>query len=112
MAGQAIAGASKGAAPVIVLAANDSRTIANYRPGLVRALRRVPGGAAEGLGEVRGQPLGVLRVLSWVGERVVQLRVGQAALVQGRRERLERVRSARVLVQGRSHEPSLEHRDD
>jgi glycosyltransferase involved in cell wall biosynthesis len=40
MAGQAIAGASKGAAPVIVLAANDSRTIANYRPGLVRALRQ------------------------------------------------------------------------
>jgi glycosyltransferase involved in cell wall biosynthesis len=39
MARRAIPRASKGAAPVIVLAANDSRTIANYRPGLVRALR-------------------------------------------------------------------------
>ena len=39
MAGRAHPEAPNGVAPTIVLAANDSRTIANYRPGLVRALR-------------------------------------------------------------------------
>lgn len=38
MAGRTALTAAKGAAPLIVMAANDSRTIANYRPGLVRAL--------------------------------------------------------------------------
>ncbi len=39
MAGRAARTAAKSAAPLIVMGANNSRTIANYRPGLVSALR-------------------------------------------------------------------------
>ncbi len=66
-------------------------------------LPRVPGRPAHGLGQVGGQPLDVLRVLARVRERVVELRVRQAAGVQRGGETREGPLAARELVQRRSH---------
>jgi len=66
-------------------------------------LPRVPGRAAHRLGQVGGQPLDVQRVLPRVRERVVQLRVGQAARVQRGGEGGEGPLAARELIQRRSH---------
>ena len=52
------------------------------------ALPRVGRRAAEHLSPVGGQPLHVLRVLTGMGERVVELGIGQAAgVVRGGRVR-------------------------
>ena len=50
---------------------------------MVAALRREPRRSAEDLCPVRRQPLDVLRVLAGVGERVVQLGIGEAPGVVG-----------------------------
>jgi hypothetical protein len=70
-------------------------------------LPRVPGRAAHGLGQVGRQPLDVLRVLARVRERVVELRVRQAAGVQRGGEGHEDPLAARELVQRRTHESIL-----
>jgi hypothetical protein len=70
-------------------------------------LPRVRRRAAHRLGQVGGEALDVLRILARVRERVVQLRVGQAARVQRGGKGRERLRPARELVQRRSHSSIL-----
>ena len=87
--------------------------VQQHQAGLVAAaLGRVLRRAAHHLGQVGGQPLDVLRVLIRVRERVVQLRVGQAAFMQRGGERQERALPARELVQRRRwlHGPSIARR--
>jgi hypothetical protein len=82
--------------------------VQQHQGALVAAvLPRVPGRPAHRLGQVGGEPLDVLRVLARVRERVVQLRVGQAARVQRGGEGDERLLPARELVQRRSHSSIL-----
>jgi AcrR family transcriptional regulator len=79
-----------------------------HQAGLVAApLGGVPRRSAHHLGQVGGEPLDVLRILARMRERVVQLRVGQAAFMQRGGKRQERARAARELVQRRSHGPSI-----
>jgi AcrR family transcriptional regulator len=75
-----------------------------HQAGLVAtALGGVPRRPAHYLGQVGGEPLDVLRMLARMRERVVQLRVGQAAFMQRGCERRERLLPARELVKRRSH---------
>jgi hypothetical protein len=77
--------------------------VQQHKPRLVAALARVNGRPAHGFREVRREPLNVLRMLARVRERMVQLRVGQAARVQRGGECEEGFLPARELVQRRSH---------
>jgi AcrR family transcriptional regulator len=81
-----------------------------HHAGLVAAaLGGVRRRAAHHLSQVGGEPLDVPRVLARMRERMVKLRVGQAALMQRGRKRRERALSARELVQRRRrlHGPSI-----
>ena len=82
----------------------------HHQAGLVAtALGRVPWRPAHHLGQIGGEPRYVLRILVRVRERMVQLRVGQAARVQRGGEGRERLLPARELIQRRlrSHGPSI-----
>jgi hypothetical protein len=82
--------------------------VQQHQGALVAAvLPRVPGRPAHRLGQVGGEPLDVQRILARVRERVVQLRVGQAARVQRGGEGLESLLPARELIQRRSHHGSI-----
>jgi AcrR family transcriptional regulator len=84
--------------------------VQQHQAGLVAApLGRVGRRAAHHLGQVGGEPLDVPRVLARVRERMVQLRVGQAARMQRGRKRRERALSAREFIQRRRrlHGPSI-----
>ena len=82
-----------------------SRRTAEWSPHGLREAGR----AAEHLRPVQGEALDVLRVLARVGERVVQLGVGEAARVVGGGEREERGLATGELVESGPHPASLAH---
>jgi AcrR family transcriptional regulator len=86
-------------------------TVARVHQHQARLVAAPPGGVprrpAHHLGQVGGEPLDVLRILVRVRERMVQLRVGQAAFVQRGGKWQERRLSARELVKRWFHGPSI-----
>jgi hypothetical protein len=78
-----------------------------HHGGLVAALSRVRRWAAHDLRPVGGEPLDVLGVLTWMGERVVQLGVRQAPRMVRGGQREEGRFPACELIQRRSHSGSM-----
>jgi AcrR family transcriptional regulator len=80
----------------------------HHQAGLVAtALDGVPRRPAHHLGQVGREPLDVLRILARVRERMVQLRVGQAAFMQRGGKRQESLLPARELVKRWLHGLSI-----
>jgi hypothetical protein len=77
------------------------------RSNAVSSLQVCENRAAQHLGPVGGEAFGVLRMLSGMGERVVELGVGQASRVHRGGQGEEGGVAAGELVQGRSHGGSV-----